>query len=664
MAKVKFSFVLAVAGAFRSALALTPISLGNGQTYASALPVLYVSTADGKDITSKVDYKMATMKLVGNDRYPGVLYEGEGEIKGRGNSSWTQFPKKPYKIKLGTKANLFGFGKNKHWVLLANYNEESLLRNKLAFDLSARMGLVAMESTWVDLVLNGRFRGNYLLCEHIRVDKKRIDVFDWDDVLDETKDITGGYVFENSAEYDEASQFKTPGGLKVMLNTPEFLSDNQRMFRYVMDYWDGFEAAYMSETGYNRQGIHYSSYADVDTMAKFWLIQEIFGNEDCKHKSRYCHKDVGQPIQFGPVWDFDGFPIHPVGWRLGVWDAQNYFLDWTRHADFLERAVAIYRDCHDLFDQLTVSGGEIDRCAEYIEASGRENAKLWPLRYGFDRSTAMVRDYLAKRLQWLDSQFADVRTLERSLDAAYSGRAPHGAALPVKKTQTYWGVVLDGNRTKGLVNIKVSRTMKNGVSRISGFVIGCDGKKRKIKTAKTSVKDAPAVMQADVVGWGHLSLEIGQDAIGGALGGYVVRRCDAGRIRNGSLWFDLQIPESFTLGDGLRPLTDYLPRLEQVSVRKGVFVVGAAPKLKLLQDGTIKVHPASARNLSKLRLKAAVSTGVVKGALTFYAIQDGPKPKLKKFQAKVRGIFANEVATGTVKVGKGKNGQEFPFFLR
>jgi len=118
--------------------------------------------------------------LTGNAEYA-KQYDGAVSIKVRGNSTAGQ-DKKPYKLKLGKKTDLFGLGggvKNKHWVLLANAFDESLMRNKVAYDLSARFGLVSMKSEWVDVVMNGQYVGNYLLCQHIRVAEERVNVYDW-----------------------------------------------------------------------------------------------------------------------------------------------------------------------------------------------------------------------------------------------------------------------------------------------------------------------------------------------------------------------------------------------------------------------------------------------------------------------------------------------------
>ena len=61
-------------------------------------------------------------------------------IRGRGNSTW-QDSKHPFKFKLDEKADLLGMGRGKHWVLLANSYDETLLRNRLTSYLSRRLGL-------------------------------------------------------------------------------------------------------------------------------------------------------------------------------------------------------------------------------------------------------------------------------------------------------------------------------------------------------------------------------------------------------------------------------------------------------------------------------------------------------------------------------------------
>ena len=101
---------------------------------------------------------------------------GTAEVKGRGNYTWT-LAKKPYQIKLDGSKPVLGMGSAKTWILLANYADMSLMRNKLAYDLGASLGLHGSpDSRWVDLRINGQYRGNYLITEKVEVKKNRVEL--------------------------------------------------------------------------------------------------------------------------------------------------------------------------------------------------------------------------------------------------------------------------------------------------------------------------------------------------------------------------------------------------------------------------------------------------------------------------------------------------------
>ena len=133
--------------------------------------------------SSKKETHSGTITIRGNAEYDDQVTNMKFTIHVRGNSTAGQ-DKKPYKIKLDKKTDLFGLGggvKNKHWVLLANCFDESLMRNKLCYDLSGQFGApVWMKSEWVDVVMNGKYVGNYQLCQHIRVSDERIPILNWD----------------------------------------------------------------------------------------------------------------------------------------------------------------------------------------------------------------------------------------------------------------------------------------------------------------------------------------------------------------------------------------------------------------------------------------------------------------------------------------------------
>ena len=164
--------------------------------YFSKLPVVYVDTEGQVPVTSNESAIDAHIRLQGNTEFNNsqYWYDGATEIKGRGNSTWSESKdggKKPYKLKLDKKANLFGIGSkgkgtNKHWCLLANMIDHTNMRNQLVHTFSRNIGMeYPIDSTGVVLIFNGEYQGLYELCEHVRVGGSRVDVFDWEDFADE-----------------------------------------------------------------------------------------------------------------------------------------------------------------------------------------------------------------------------------------------------------------------------------------------------------------------------------------------------------------------------------------------------------------------------------------------------------------------------------------------
>ena len=261
--------------------------VGSDSIYFSKLPVIYINTDDGEPVTRKDVYKGGSMYIQNNTESDKAMYDGAISIKGRGNTTWL-WPKKPYRIKLDKKTDLFGMGKNKNWVLLANYLDESFMRYDTAAKLSHEFGLTTMDCVWTDVVLNGEYAGNYQLCEHVRVDDDRVEVFDWEeeaknvasavvkaekkkgnmldkdaleDALQEdlswitsgvftfdntvytvadyytvSEDLSGGYLFELTHNGDEVTKFRTESGLAVMVKSPEYAKTNSEMLAYAQRY--------------------------------------------------------------------------------------------------------------------------------------------------------------------------------------------------------------------------------------------------------------------------------------------------------------------------------------------------------------------------------------------------------------------------------------------
>src|SRR5690606_8462016 len=140
----------------------------------TGLPTIHLFT-DGQPIESKEEYVDAEIQIT-NGLEGEMLFEGITEIRGRGNSTWGM-PEKPYRIKLDEKACLLGMPADKRWALMANYGDQSLLRNDVAFEVSRRLELeYTPRQQYVELFLNGEYMGNYTLTEHVKEGEHRVPI--------------------------------------------------------------------------------------------------------------------------------------------------------------------------------------------------------------------------------------------------------------------------------------------------------------------------------------------------------------------------------------------------------------------------------------------------------------------------------------------------------
>lgn len=460
-------------------------STAEAEMYFSNLPVVYIDTEGGVPVTSKDNYIDGEMRMQGNVDYDPeetTLYSGKLEIKGRGNSTWGM-PKKPYKLKLDKSTNIMDMGKNKHWVLLANYSDPSLMRNTVVYDLSGELGMPHMETVWVDVVMNGTYVGNYQFCEQIRVSGGRVDIFDWETLAEDAAseiadaegmddsgdledmmaedlswvtsgtvsydgkeyqvedyidipDITGGFLLELDEYYDELSKFRTDSGQPIMVNTPEFAYTNTDMMDYLAGYIQAFEDAVQAEdysAEYKGEQLHYSELFDFDSLVDYWLLNEIFYNEEINKKSTYMYQDLDGLMKMGPLWDMDyssggeGDTGKTNGWATKDFSrnaqANMWYKDLIHDPYFVLKAQERYWEIRgSLIEDVIRDGGTIDSSRQLLKWSGAANESLWPYKGGFTAGVNTFKTWMNTHIDWLDTQFKT----EESVLASLSGYTSAG----------------------------------------------------------------------------------------------------------------------------------------------------------------------------------------------------------------------------------------------
>jgi spore coat protein CotH len=337
----------------------------------TGLPVITIHTRSGRPVTSKTVYLAADIGITDPDN-SGNNIKGEIEIRGRGNTTWNA-PKKPYRIRFPKKRSLFGYEKARNWVLLANYQDTTLLTNTIAFELGRRFGLAfTPHFTHVEVILNGSYEGSYVLTGQIETGPGRVDI-----------DEDGGFLVELDSHYDEEPKFQTPLlKLPVMIKHPEDAGDSG--YDFVKHAVYDLEAALFSGAFPDTD---YQDLIDLDSFIDYIMINEITRNWDVQHpNSVYLYRDKGSRIGVGPLWDFDyGFDYtggkyftntagmfyhtafhHGPGQRF----FSRFFEDPAFRKAYKERWNTVYPE---------IAGMEsfIDQMAARLEKSHQANDAVW-----------------------------------------------------------------------------------------------------------------------------------------------------------------------------------------------------------------------------------------------------------------------------------------------
>ncbi len=426
---------------FADATAYTLLSKYNGVDYflifrfASSLPSVNIQTTlPVKNILANGAKDEGVKTTVVDEDGEIVHADGVfgGELKVRGNAT-AAYAKKPFQLKLTHKANLFGMGSDKTWLLLANYDDQSLIRNSIMYTLGKFLGMQTTEFISVDLFINGEYYGVYLLCEKVQIDSGRLEIFDLEkenDLLNEQyrqyatvvttgalidstclteyryvdgvtnpSDISGGYLVELDNNYykDELCYFTTEYGSHYVIKSPEYAS--QKEVEYIAKLFADMEEAIMSSDGYNRHGKHYTEYVDIDSLASAYIMQEFGRNYDAGSSSMYFYKDKDEngeqaKIFKGPLWDCDNTlgNIHKNGASntAGYWAKdRSIWAGLTKKQEFNDLVTEKFTLAYDFIFDMIDSGGFVDDEIAFIGDSihmeikrwGSDNYNKWPLYY-------------------------------------------------------------------------------------------------------------------------------------------------------------------------------------------------------------------------------------------------------------------------------------------
>jgi hypothetical protein len=486
------------------------------------LPIVTINT-NGVPIVDKTTEVPGTITVTSADGQTSYLpntsdSDNTATFHIHGNST-ALMPKLPYHVKLNTSLDLLNTmglscpyvtdnsakptcDKSKSYIMLANYDDKTLLRTWAASTLANAIpmgngfltspagsptpsgtGVLmpwAPHSLFVELFLNGVYEGNYLLAEEIKVDNHRVNIDELAETDTAPSQVTGGYLLDIDTNPDlDAYVFNTPMGLPIEMVDPDFSPDPEvpEQTSYISSYVSAAETALFS-SNFTDTAQGWRAYFDEAAAMNFYLVQEIMGNADVFINSNYLYKNDNNPlIYMGPVWDFDVssgnanyVPIVnatiPWGRTQGFWFGRMF-----QDPGFAADAVVQWNALKSK-GVLTAWLASIGQMAQSLQQSQVNNFARWPMlgievwpnveaAGSYAGEVAYFTNWLNLRIAYLDSVFNNKAPTSISLDAIlppqHTDRTPE-RPLPNGTALTLTAQVSGGATPAGVVSF-----LSNGV---------------------------------------------------------------------------------------------------------------------------------------------------------------------------------------------------------
>jgi hypothetical protein len=329
------------------------------------------------------------------------------------------FPKKSWSIELRDRngdnrdVSLLGMPADDDWVLYAPYNDKTLMRNVLAYETARRLGRYASRTRFVEVTLNGRYHGVYVLMEKLKLQKDRIDLPEPAQLLE--------WTFPFQARRKGHSFGLPVWKYRVLFEDPERSDLSRKRRAQIRRSIGATERAIYRLDGWRR---HLDEASAVD----FVLVNELFKNEDAFHASTFLARGAGGRWQLGPVWDFDisaGNSDYGPSATL-----KGSMLDRRPWARRLYADRAFVRAVTRRWRELRAGGlrqdllSSADRYARRLAATGaaRRNFSRWPVlgvrvwpnpaaavrRTTYASEVRALRRWLALRIGWMDRHVDDL----------------------------------------------------------------------------------------------------------------------------------------------------------------------------------------------------------------------------------------------------------------
>ncbi len=384
-------------------------------------------------------------------------------IEIRGAISQLIYEKKSYGFETWDASNVsisksvLGLPAESDWILYGPYGDKTLIKNVLAYQISNSIGRYAAKTAFVELEINGDYKGLYVLMEKLKRDKNRIDLKKLEITDNDSSKISGGYIIKidktagngstTQVNYTATNSFKSlydVNGVLTQNVKTHFLFDypsdktiTTQQRKYITDYVQSFEKS-LTSPNFKADLEGYKSYIDVPSFIDFFLLTELMQNHDGYRLSTYLQKERGEKLKMGPIWDFD-LTFGSQSFCTSINALDNYWVYqytkfcpddtwlvtfwWKRlledktFSDQVKARWATLRTTHFSDAALT---SKVDEKANFLTQSGavKRNFAKWDILNKpvvpntsigtHDEEIKRMKAWITKRTAWMD---ANIKTL-------------------------------------------------------------------------------------------------------------------------------------------------------------------------------------------------------------------------------------------------------------
>jgi hypothetical protein len=424
----------------QKALALSRLPDDPATNFTSNLPIVILHT--GSQFISQDAQTVARAEFfdVGNGRASTGAkpdYDGLVTIHLRGSTT-RYLPKQSYTVHTvdnktnQTKVSLLGLPKEEDWVLYAPFEDKTMIRDVLAYQLANKMGHYAPRTRYVELFVNRSSRelslrdyaGVYVLIEKIKRGQDRVNIAKLKPQARSEPEITGGYIIKRDHSDHRESRFHTSHGGPYFYVYPSAQEITSEQKSWLARYLNSFESAlYSADFRDPQKG--YAAYLDVDSFIDaHWLI-EVGKNVDGFRYSAFLTKDRGGKLQPGPPWDWNrsfGNANYYGGGQVQGWYWTNlrpneiaWYLRLREDPEFAQRCAARWFELRqNVFDPKKINA-LVDELAAQLEEAQERNFKRWPVlgqpvtcNYfvgdSYRDEVRWLKKWIEGRIAWIDSQ--------------------------------------------------------------------------------------------------------------------------------------------------------------------------------------------------------------------------------------------------------------------